>query len=90
MLIYGYSGSLAQTYATNNNVDFQIYGDVNDDGTIALADAMLISQYVNNQRTFTQRQIIAADVNMDGSVTSADFDIVFSLVGGNITQLPNI
>ena len=47
-------------------------GDVNGDGTIDAADAVMIQRYDSGLTTLTDEQLAAADVNADGLVDAAD------------------
>ena len=47
-------------------------GDLNADGTITSADAVLLARYLVGYIELSQQQLLAADLNADGQVTSAD------------------
>ena len=47
-------------------------GDINGDGVISSADAVLLARYLVDLATFSDAQIYRADMNNDGSITSAD------------------
>ena len=64
------------------------YGDVNDDGTIDVEDAILIMRYVQGEHTLTEEQIVRADVNGDSGVSKADAELVLQYVMGLIARLP--
>ncbi len=50
-----------------------MYGDVNMDGRVTAADALMIQRYIISLVTFKKDiQFILADVNEDGKVTAAD------------------
>lgn len=49
-----------------------IHGDVNLDGYITSADAVLLSRYLVDMAELSTEQMLAADANDDGRVTSAD------------------
>lgn len=53
-------------------------GDVNLDGRIDIQDSVFAAQIANGTYTFTNRrkQLAAADVNRDGSVTREDIDLI--------------
>lgn len=55
-------------------------GDINGDGAITSADAVLLARYLVNLTTFSQTQIYAADLNGDGFVTSADAVLMAKLL----------
>ena len=56
-----------------------IYGDVNLDGVVDLADAILLMQYVSGNTQLGSRQLKAADVNRDGAINVADVIIVMQM-----------
>ncbi len=66
----------------------RLYGDVNGDGVISMADAQLIQRYSLQLEEFDKYQLIAADVNGDGSVTLKDASMVQQLVAGVIDSFP--
>ena len=59
------------------------YGDVNGDGTVTAADAMLIQR-----GGLTARQKEGADTNGDGSVTVADAQRILDYLTGRVSGLP--
>ena len=58
-----------------------ILGDVNEDGAVTLADAILVLQYLAGQTNLTTAQLFIADVNKDGEVDQADVDLILALAG---------
>jgi len=66
----------------------RLYGDVNGDGVISMADAVLIQQYGLQLVELDKYQLIAADVDGDGSVTLKDASMVQKLVAGVIDGFP--
>ena len=65
-----------------------LYGDVNEDGEISLADAALLTQYCNGLRMLTEAQLAAADLNGDSEVNMDDAALLIRYVNGLIDQLP--
>ena len=66
-------------YSKNDNItlyavwkESALLGDVNGDGTIDAADAVMIQRYDSGLTTLTDEQLTAADVNADGLVDAAD------------------
>lgn len=49
-----------------------ILGDVDNDGYITTADAILMAKYIVEAETFDTRQMSAADIDKDGDITAAD------------------
>ena len=54
-------------------------GDVNMDGIVDLADAILVMQYVSGNTPLTSRQLKAADVSKDGIVNVGDVIIIMQM-----------
>ena len=56
------------------NYDKMLIGDTNEDGSVSLADAVLIMQALSNPDDFslTEQGRLNADFNGDGTITSAD------------------
>ena len=57
-------------------------GDIDGDGSITSADALVILQNVVAIKEFTEVENIAADVDGDGSITSADALVILQYVVG--------
>ena len=55
-------------------------GDINGDGAVSSADAVLIARFLVDLCEFTERQILAADLNEDGAITSADAVIISKML----------
>lgn len=76
--ITGKTGSAAETYAKNNSLTFipikdaRLLGDVNGDGKVNIADALLISRYDAGLASLDAEQLAAGDVNKDNKVNIAD------------------
>lgn len=71
---------------------FQYYmpyklGDVNDDGSIRVDDALLLLNYVAQNTTLTSNQLAAAEVTGDGIVRVDDALKILNLIAGNISSL---
>ncbi len=54
-------------------------GDVNLDGTVDLADAIVLMQYLASSKDLSARQLKAADVNKDGKVNVGDVTIIMQM-----------
>lgn len=103
-VIYGSEGSEAQRYAEETGIRFEavgmddiVYGDANCDGSINLADSVIIMQYLANPSKYgtsspngiTVQGLINADVNRNGDgVTSDDAFTIQQHVLGIIDVLP--
>lgn len=57
-------------------------GDVNGDGLVTLADAILLAQAVQSGEALDPWSVDLADLNADGGVTLADVAEALSVVGG--------
>ena len=57
-------------------------GDVNESGSVDIADVMLVFQYVSGIRSADAEFLALADVNSDGNVNIADVMIIFQYVAG--------
>ena len=87
-IIYGYSGSAAETYANDdeNGITFIalgdkeepdiLTGDVNGDGDITIDDATMIQKYAAKFIELDETQKKAADTNNDGMVTIDDATMI--------------
>ena len=72
LTIYGYADSYAETYAEENDIPFvalttYMLGDVNDDGTIDVLDAVAVLRYCADLQTGTFKTE-AADTDKNGIV----------------------
>ena len=67
--------------------DTLISGDLDGDGTVTSADAVLLARYLVDLTELTDAQLRAADVDRDGAVTSADAVLVARLLAGLIPSL---
>ena len=61
-------------------------GDVNNDGHITSADALMVLKAASGKITLTDSQKQAADVNVSGTVTSADALEILKYASGKITR----
>lgn len=78
------SGTLVNTYTAI------VYGDVNGDGDIAVADLVAIKSHLLNAEKLTLDKFTAGDISKKGSITISDLLAVKkSLLGiSNISQFP--
>lgn len=88
LTIYGVAGTVAETYAKDNDIPFitsssAIYtiGDANNDGKVSIADAVLVSRYVGEDRsvTITDIGLANADINEDGTLSMDDVTAIIGL-----------
>ena len=67
-------------------------GDVDEDGTIDLADKMEIAKHVKNMITLTNQKLLNADINADGKVDYVDVQLMSEFLSIKFTYpntLPN-
>ncbi|MCC8191635.1 MAG: leucine-rich repeat protein [Ruminococcus sp.] len=79
LVIYCYSGSYAEQYAIDNDIEYVLLeklGDVNGDDKVTTADVGLANSHAKGVKTLTDEQFVMADVNEDGSVTTADVGLI--------------
>lgn len=78
--LYAPSGSYAETYAAENDIQFVAIasvnetGDVNLDGSVTIADTVLLQRYLIAQTDLDEAQFLTADLNLDQKVNA--FDLV--------------
>lgn len=83
-LVY-FNGSLTDEYEITldgGNGGSYILGDVNQDGSLRAADALLVQKYAAGKGEFTDEQKTIADVNGDGRVSAADAVKVQKIIAG--------
>lgn len=78
LTIYGYTGSAAEKYANENNINFVVIehiivpGDVTGDGKVKLIDAITIQKAALSMTELSGQALINADVNCDSKVNLLD------------------
>lgn len=65
-----------------------VYGDLNGDGEVKTADAVMAYAIANGRRTATDAVVTAADVNGDGEVKTADAILIYAYANGRRTSFP--
>ena len=79
---YAYDGDGNPTMARFNDAEVtQVAeaGDANLDGTLNVADAVLVLQYIAGTADLSATQLTAADVNGDGEVNVSDVTIIMQM-----------
>lgn len=71
-------------------IDDIVYGDVNVDGSVTIADAVLLNKYLVNSAVLTGMQLKNADAYKNGSVNSADTLAILKFIVGTYDKLPFI
>ena len=75
LTIYGYDGTVAQSYANSHNIPFvalKLSGDVNGDNKVNIRDVTFIQRFVGEFIQFTDEQLALADVDGNGVVDIND------------------
>ena len=84
--IIGYSDSVADTYASDNNIDFfaidKNYGDINMNGELNIRDATNLQRYLAKISQFTKDQINIADMNHDNQTNILDVTEIQKTLAG--------
>ena len=95
LVIYCNSNSFAETYAINNNINYQhigtsesaIIGDVDGDKDISSYDSLLVLRYSVDLENFTEQQKILGNVDEDGSIDSFDSLVILRYsVGMDVSE----
>jgi hypothetical protein len=74
-------------YPSGSTIEYTIFvtkGDINSDGKINAADAVLALRYSLNAITLDETQLKAGDVNGDGTVDATDADLIVKYDTGEI------
>lgn len=78
-----------ETDKTSETVDTSIlYGDVNSDGEVTIADAVLLNKYLVKSAALNEPQLKAADCLFNDKVDSNDTLAILKLIVGTYTELP--
>lgn len=72
------------------NAEFLFPGDINLDGEINTADALLALQAAVGKVHFDEKQQSIADVNQDGSVSTGDALLILQMAVGKISEFETI
>ncbi len=65
-----------------------LYGDVNLDGKVTIADAVLLNKYLVSSATLSDQGKINADAYFDEKITSDDTLAILKLIVGTLETLP--
>ncbi|MGN0490477.1 lectin like domain-containing protein [Ruminococcus sp.] len=72
----------ATVKAYTNDINEPLYGDVNGDGILSVADSTLIQKYCAEFVKFTDEQIAVADINKSGKIDIGDSTTIQRIVAG--------
>lgn len=84
-IAYGY-GLFEQTVTVQVTADSR--GDVDADGNISAADALMALQAATSKIELTAAQTAAADVDSDGEITASDALLILQFSTNKLTQFP--
>lgn len=65
-----------------------LYGDVNGDGTVDVADAVMLQRYLNGYELLNQRQLANADCQLDNVLDTTDITVIMQYLICNLTAMP--
>lgn len=82
-------GTTTTTSASGNiPATDDMYGDLDLDRDVSLADCVLLEQYLSQIAQCSEEQLAVADVNVDGIIDSNDGTTLLRYLAGAIPQLP--
>lgn len=67
--------------------DYTRYGDVNEDNIVNITDSEAVLSYLKGTTSFSEQQLINADINDSGDVTEIDYELILAVAKGSITHL---
>ncbi len=77
LTIYGYQDSEAERYAIDNGFFFETpHGDIDGEGTISIADVLMVQKHLSKVIDLTKEQLKAADTDENGKITLNDVLII--------------
>ncbi|MDY3258063.1 MAG: glycoside hydrolase family 44 protein [Ruminococcus callidus] len=82
------SEATTQSPTTDFDPTKVIFGDVNSDNNVTIADAVLLNKYLVNSATLSDLQLKAADALYDSKVDSTDTLAILKLIVGTYDSLP--
>lgn len=65
-----------------------IYGDINSDGVVSVADAVLLHKYILGVVSLNMEQLANADCSFDSVITTKDVTVIMQHLSGHYTALP--
>lgn len=81
-----FNGVKAKFTANHSNI-LMVPGDINGDGNISIADAIMIQKHIANIVTLDGDTLTVADVTKDGSISIADAIMLQKYIANIITEL---
>ena len=83
-----YDGSITIADRAIRYAPYITYGDVNSDGEVDIADAVLLNKYLINCAALTDTQLESADCLLDGRINASDTVAIMTKLVGNCDSLP--
>lgn len=78
LVVYGYAGSAAETYAIENDIKFVNPGNANNDENIDTVDYLDLARYLSSPGDYECKlDLLYADMNGDGEVNALD-SVIFA------------
>ena len=65
-----------------------LYGDINCDGSVNVADAVLLQKFLSGSIQLNLEQIANSDCSYDGTLSTADIIVILQHLVGHYTALP--
>ena len=84
LIIYGEKGSVAESFAKENDIPFNgggILGDLDGDGVLTISDATQLQSYIAGIKS-EEPDMSIADVNGDGSISITDVSKLQMIIAG--------
>lgn len=78
----------SKTNVIVNSAYASVYGDVNCDGVVTVADAVLLHKYLVGAVSFNVEQLANADCSLDSVLTTKDITVIMQHLSGYLTALP--
>lgn len=86
--VTGTTTAESRTDVIVNSAYASIYGDINCDGVVSVADAVLLHKYIVGAVSLNVEQIANADCSFDGILSTKDVTVIMQHLSGHYTALP--
>lgn len=71
-----------------NSAYASIYGDINIDGEVTVADAVMLHKYLSGVINMNVEQIANSDCSFDGALSTKDITVIMEYLAGHLAALP--
>lgn len=71
-----------------NSAYASVYGDINGDGVVTVADAVLLHKYILGAVSLNMEQLANSDCSFDGVISTKDVTVIMQHLSGHYTALP--